>query len=314
MKTLTLWPAVFIAVVLSLAALSLPARARGAEVAFDLPSSIECRDVTSVDFAAAHPDLKMVEASLRISARLVSGEASEITEFFYSFRTEPHMRILTYSPNTTLESSVADDKIEVTNAAETSKAEGADAGVMTHPFTLGGTHKQTTKKAETTKYKQVAARDVVLASGTIDREHGVFFRLRPSRTMALEGGKEFTLVAAVPRSWRGDLCTISCAARGTKKSLISSSVVDVGTSESQVGMYRRGDTEAATIAEELRAAQETYNDLLAAQRAKESVIQTISVETARLFKNEKVLEEERALENAKRIVDELSARMEDFAH
>ena len=262
MKTLTLWP-VLAAVVLSLVAGDVAAPARGAEVAFDLPSSIECRDVTSIDFAAAHPDLKMVEASLRISARLTSGEADEITEFFYSFRTEPHMRILSYSPNTTLESSIADDKIEVTNAAESSKADGADAGVMTHPFTLGGTHKQTTKKAETTKYKQLAARDVVLASGTIDREHGVFFRLRLLRTTALEGGKHFTLVATVPRTWRGDSRTISCAARGTKKSLISSSVVDVGTSESQVGMYLRGDNRAATTAEELRVAQETYGKLLA---------------------------------------------------
>ncbi len=35
---------------------------------------------------------------------------------------------------------------------------------------------------------------------------------------------EFTFLAVVPGTWRGDLCAISCTARGEKESLFSSSV------------------------------------------------------------------------------------------
>ncbi len=165
-----------------LAILVTPAIGWGAQVGFDVPTAVECRDVTPPEFAIAHPRLKVVEAKVRISARMIEGTLSDIVEFSYVLKTNPMMRITGYLPNTTLESSVAEDSIEITGASEHSKALGLDAHIAYKPALLGGTFNQGSKNSESSHYKQIAAKDLVLASGTIDREHGVFFRLRPSRS------------------------------------------------------------------------------------------------------------------------------------
>ena len=180
------------------------------------------------DLADARPDLKVIEAKLRISARIIEGNASDIVDFVYMIKTGQAMRVRDYSPKTTLESAVAADQIEVTAENENSTATGVEAGGAVTPLTLGGSHNQNSKKSESSRYKQVAPKDIVLASGTADREHGVFYRIRPSRTSALEGGKEFTLTATVPKSWRGDLCTVACSARATKQTKFSTSLVSAG--------------------------------------------------------------------------------------
>jgi hypothetical protein len=313
MKTLKFAPACLQALVLFFAMFTIPLACPAASVSFDLPRTIECTDVTTPEFARNHPDQKIVEARLRISARLNAGSASDITEFIYAFKTEPVMRIRDYMPNTTLESSVAEDRIEITNAAETSKAGTADAHIAYKPLLLGGSRNQSSKKSETSHYQQITAKDVVLASGTTDREHGVFFRLRPSRTTSLEGGKEFALIATVPRSWRGDECSISCTARATKHSLLSTSLVDIGASQAQVGMYLAGDVQAAATAEEFCAAQETYANLLAKHSANDNVFQTISTQTAHLFKTRQAVEEAKSLENAEHAVRDARQRLEQMA-
>ena len=60
-----------------------PVECRATQVAFDLPDTIECRDVTPEDFTTAHPTLKVIEAKFRISARVVDGNLTEIVDFLY---------------------------------------------------------------------------------------------------------------------------------------------------------------------------------------------------------------------------------------
>jgi hypothetical protein len=295
-----------------LAALSkMPSASYATEVTFDLPSSVECLDVTSKEFAQVNPTLKIVEARFRISAK-IEGAPADIIEFFYVLKTDKMMRINDYLPNTTLESTVDKDHIDITDASEDTKATGANAHVVFNPFSLGGSHNLSSKKSESSHYKQIAAKDLVLSSGTTDREHGVFFRLRPSRTDSLEGGKEFKFMATVPRNWRGDLCTISCTAKGTKRSMISTSLVDVGSNHVQVGMYLAGDVQAAALAEDLRTFQETYAALLAEQQIKGNVVQTISTQTVGLITG-KTAQQRRELENAEKAVLEVQKRIEQLA-
>lgn len=269
-------------------AFSTHAASYGAQVAFDLPYSIECRDVTPKEFAAANPSMKVIEAKFRISARVTEGNSADIVDFLYVIdSTHKSMRVQDYLPNTTLESAVAEDRIEITDASENSKAAGLDAHVVYKPFALGGQLNQATKKSESSHYKQIASKDLVLASGTTNREHGVFFRLRPSRAASLEGAKEFTFLATVPKSWRSDLCTIACNARATKRSVISTSIVLAGTERAQIALYLSGDIEAATLAEDLCRAHEAYAAVLAAHPAKDCVLENISSQAAGLFTGKK---------------------------
>ena len=56
-------------------------RASDNKVIFDIPSKIECRDVTPEKCAKAHPTMKVIEARFRISASFVEGDESSIEDF-----------------------------------------------------------------------------------------------------------------------------------------------------------------------------------------------------------------------------------------
>jgi hypothetical protein len=286
-----------------------------AQVVFDLPDTIECREVTPEGFAAGHPNLKVIEAKFRITARVVDGNASDIVDFLYVLTsTDKTMRLHDYLPNTTLESTVADDRIEITNATEKSKATGLDAHVAYKLLLIGGSHNEGSKKSESSHYQRIAAKELVLASGTTNREHGVFFRLRPSRAASLEGAKEFTFLASVPKTWRGDLCSVSCSARSKKSSLLSTSVVSAGADRAQIGMYLAADAEAAGLAEELRRVQESHAAALAIPQAKLGAFETISTQTAGLFTGNKSAAQARTkLKAAEQAVLDVEGQLKQLA-
>lgn len=258
-------------------------RACAAEVAFDLPASIECRDVTPPGFAASDT-LKVIEGKLRISARIVDGSESEIVDFMYVISNpERRIRFQDFLPNTTLESAVADDQIEVKDATEKASTASADVHVAYKILSLGGALSQSTKDSEANCYRQIAPKELVVASGTTDREHGVFFRLRPSRAASLEGVKEFSFLATVPKAWRGDLCTISCRARVKHASFWSESVVTSGERNVEVGLYLAGDREAAALADQLREASDYYQELKTAKPPKTNVLTSFTVHSVNPF-------------------------------
>jgi hypothetical protein len=287
----------------------------GAEIVFDLPESVECRDVTPADFAAAEY-LKVIEGKLRISARVVHGAESEIVDFMYTILSPAgHVRFQDYLPNTTLESAVADDQVEIKDATERASTAGADVHVAYKLLGLGGVLNHSSKNSESSHYRQIAPKELVVASGTTDREHGVFFRLRPSRAASLEGAKEFSFLATVPKTWRGDLCTISCAARANKDSLWSRELVSAGARSAEVGMYLAGDVEAASLAEQLRLAQETRAKLAAGPSPKPNVLDAISCQTVGLLSPKKK-PDPAAAENvakAERALADAEARLKQLA-
>jgi hypothetical protein len=261
----------FTALALPLIAAGQAVAAEPTEVAFDIPDKIECRDVTPEKCAAAHPNLKVIEAKFRISANFIRGSEDHTVDFDYLI-SSPGMRlkILDYLPNTTLESTYADDQIEVADLTENTDTTGTEAKVAYSVLSLGGTKNQTAKKSEQNHYKRVAPKSLVLASGTTNRGHGVFYKLRPSNGASLEGAKEFTFLAIVPKTWRADWCTFVCAARANKKSFVTSSIVLAGIEQAHVGLYLSGDHEASDLCGRLCQLQEANDGVLAKEMAKEA--------------------------------------------
>jgi hypothetical protein len=224
------------------------------------------------------------------------------------------LRFQDYLPNTTLESAVAQDQIEIKDATEKSTTAGADVHVAYKLLSLGGSLAQTSKNSEQSCYRQIAPKELVVASGTTDREHGVFFRLRPSRAASLEGAKEFTFLATVPKTWRGDVCTISCTARGKKDSLFASSVAPAGARDAEVGLYLAGDVEAASLAEGLRRAQETYAKRLADLPPKPSTFEVLTSQTVGLFASKKTAGDPQAeLEKSAQALDQIRDRLSQLS-
>lgn len=247
------------------------AHAAEPRVLFDIPDKIECRDVTPPACAAAHPTRKVIEAKFRISAGFLEGNEDTIVDFTYMI-SSPKMRlkILDYLPNTTLESRFADDRIEVADFTETTDTASAEARVAYTIFSLDAVKNHLHRKTEQNQYQKIAPKTLVLASGTMNRGHGVFYKLRPSNEASLEGAKEFTFLAIVPREWRADWCTFVCSARANKKSLLGTSVVSVGVTKVDVGLYFCGDPEAGNLAGRLCLLQQENDGILADASAKEA--------------------------------------------
>jgi hypothetical protein len=260
-----------IAMLLSTHACGLMARncsATDTKVIFDIPSKVECVEVRCEKCAAAHPTMKVIEARFRISASFVEGRELSTEDFVYLI-SSPDMRlkVLDFLPNTTLESLTAEDRIEVTDSTEISDVASGEARVGYSVLSLSGTKNLSNKKTESNHYQKVAHKNLVLASGTINRGHGVFYKLRPSNEGSLEGAKEFVLLCIVPKTWRGDWCTVICSARTNKK---TSTTASAGIEQAHVGLYLSGDRAASQLSDDLTQIQVAHGGLLARQLTKEA--------------------------------------------
>jgi hypothetical protein len=259
---------------LIVAAFSLSARqllAEDTRVAFDVPDRIECKDVTPAKCAVLHPTVKVIEAKFRISASIESGSEASLVDFTYMISSPGlRMKVLDYLPNTTLESRYADDRIKVEDFTSEADSMHAEAKVAYTIFSLNAVKNRLTQSTELNNYEKIAPKALVLASGTMNRGHGVFYKLRPSNMMSLEGSKEFSFLAIVPREWRGDWCTFVCSGRGEKKNLLGKTIETVGVSKVDVGLYLCGDEEAGNLASRLCAIQQADNGALARRSAHEA--------------------------------------------
>ncbi|MCC6491464.1 MAG: hypothetical protein IT424_00400 [Pirellulales bacterium] len=224
---------------------------------FDFGRTLECRDVTPPEFQERYPDERIIECTLRLSAYLTSGAASDVQSIRVELSdADRRLRVYSFSPATRLESDLAAD-IETTKTVEKSYSFEASlggelpapiGGVVAHLApTLGGG--KGGKEVVTEKLLRVAPKQPVIASGTINSEHGVFFVLRSSPTASLEGVHELTVQFRAPAAWRGDAIRVSCQATGNQKVLWMTQQRVWGQKSQPVALYLAGDTAARRAAE-----------------------------------------------------------------
>lgn len=251
----------FLALVVS-AAISLlpggnPATADEPRVQFDFGRTVECLDVTTPEFAEHRPDQRLVECTLRLSVSLSAGDIDDVESLRVEIADcDRRLSVFDFSPCTRLESALSDD-IEWTKTVESSHTLGGSLGgelpvafgaavahvTPTINGALGGSEKITEKQ------RRVAPMEAVVASGTIDNEHGVFFTLRKSPTGSLEGVHELSVQFIAPANWRGDAIRVSCEARGEQKMLWMKQQKVWAAKTSAVALYLAGDGEARKAAE-----------------------------------------------------------------
>ncbi|MEM9659599.1 MAG: hypothetical protein AAF961_14665, partial [Planctomycetota bacterium] len=153
-------------------------------------------------------------------------------------------------------SSLAND-IELTKTSEAShdlgfslggEVPGPIGGVVAHvtPSINSGLGK---REVVTEKLTQLAPKHVVVASGTVDEEHGVFFKLRPTPQTTIEGVHEFTVQFLVPAKWRADAVRVKCQASGVQKFLWVKQQKVWASENRKVALYMAGDEQARIAAE-----------------------------------------------------------------
>ncbi len=232
------------------------AYAESPSIDFDFASTAECRELALPESAGIYPGEKIVELKLRISVHLTTGNLDAVEEVrFEVVDCDRQIRVHSFEPGTRLESRVSED-IKWSKTTETGSSLGASLGGQA-PVLLGDAvayvtpsinSGKTVREVITETQKRVAPKHVVVASGTIDGEHGVFFKLRRSPQSSLEGVHELTVRFVVPDSWRGDAVRICCQATGQEKFLWIKQQKTWTHRCSQVAIYLAGDVDARRAA------------------------------------------------------------------
>ncbi len=247
----------FAALVLLILTPASRASAEEPSLAFDFGRTLACRDITSHDFAQAYPDERVIECTLRLSVHLTAGAIEDVSAVRVEISDcDARLRVHDFSPRTRLESRFSED-IETTTTVESSHSLSASLGGEI-PAPIGGVVAHVTptigggmggKEVVTEKQTRVAPRFAVVASGTMNEEHGVFFTLRPSALSSLEGVHELTVQFVVPLAWRGDAVRIACQATGEQKVLWMKQQKVFGQKSTPVALYMDGDLAARRAAD-----------------------------------------------------------------
>ena len=263
------------ALVLALAAWASPfgqAYAAQPKVGFDLGYVVECRDVTQQAFAILHPDEKVIEANLRLSVRLERGEEQDLEQLLFEISSPAErLRVVDFLPKTLLEVD-AKDGVEVTKTTETIQSLGGTLGTnlavtarnsnnngLTLTQALPAVNANTTHRNQTQETtKKIPQGKVVVASGTSDNEHGVYFKMKRSAVTPFEGVKTLSFRFVVPSDWRGDWVVLSAEAKGSFKRYLFKTVETCGQAKAFIGLYLAGDAAAERSAVELAEQQEAY--------------------------------------------------------
>ncbi len=233
------------------------ARADSPSIAFDFGRTAECRDVTSADSVAVFPHEKIVELRLRVSVHLLEGNVADVEEVRIEIGDcDARMRVHAFEPSTRLESRHTGDIRRSTTTEHTGSLAASLGGELPVPLgemvahvtpTIGGGISD--REVVTETEHRIAPQHVVVASGTIGQEHGVFFKLRSSPLSSLEGVHELTVRFVVPEQWRGDSVRVCCRATGQEKFLWIKQQSTWGHVCAPVALYLSGDLKARQAAE-----------------------------------------------------------------
>ena len=221
-------------------------------VRFDAGRLIACRVAATEDSARADPDEKIIEVNFRVSTLVTAGKATDIDELLIMITSpEDRVRVVDFSPSTQMVTDV-EGPIEVVETEDTAKSVDARLGGVAsggHGIvdlqlkpTLGGGVTQGHSLTQTLKRR--APMHVKVASGTIDGQSGVFFKLKRNTQSTLEGVKEYSCRFAVPSDWRAGRAMVSCAARTERKGFFGSRIHLCGSAEFSLGLYLEGDVKA----------------------------------------------------------------------
>jgi|GEM_PF-870061 len=236
-----------------------PLLAAPCQVLIDIGPTVECRDVTTPEFSQTHPAEKIVEATFRMSVLLETGRAEELEELRATvLSTERRMRVVDFQPRTALASELAgdievcatNDKTQSVNVTLGGNVSSPD-GPIKAQLSPGGGIGQTQAHGNKETFRRLAPKQLVLASGTTDAEHGVFFKWRRSSQVALEGSREVTVRFLVPRGWRGDWVELGCESWTVHRNYLGEKLELCGSAQTLVGLYLSGDADAEQAANAL---------------------------------------------------------------
>ena len=183
-------------------------------IEFDVPAIVGAREIAPAPFA----EDKLIEIVLPISTAISSRHRDYIEEFRFDISWNRSVYgIFDYGPKTQTASDIDGLK---TIEESTSKNASLNLNLNSKPFestsaNLGADIGANNSRRES--YQEVPQHEVLVASGTIDRGTGAFFRFHQSRTNTLEGSRDLILAYRVPADWQNGILNVECRGFGKRR-------------------------------------------------------------------------------------------------
>ena len=221
-------------------------------VSFDVPALLP---VHEIDACEGHPSIsstqKIIEIVIPVSSEVSSRDRHVTDEFrFDVYWNHSVYPLVDYAPKT---QTVSDIEGLISIEKNTDKNSGIGVNLSSgYQDVVSGSAKLDLSKRTGTKlkYQEVPQHEVLVASGTVQRGTGAFFRFHPSKRNTLEGGRNLIVAYRVPQGWRGGVIKIECRADGQRKIV---GVWHETFEESRafvVPIYLEGDDQARQAAED----------------------------------------------------------------
>jgi len=223
-------------------------------VEFDVPAMLSAREIVAPNTAPVSP-YKTIEIVVPVTSEIRSADRKHIDEFRFDISWNRKIfPLVDYGPKSKTTSHI-DGLIAVEQSRDSGGAISLSANSdKLEVLTLNGKADLSNKKNQRKSFKEIPKHKTLVASGTIKRGTGAFFRFHPSRTETLEGGRDVVIAYRVARDWQGGVLRVECRATGKRK-VLGTLTEPINVAEAFiVPLYLDGDQQAlAAAAEFVRA-------------------------------------------------------------
>ncbi len=219
-------------------------------VAFDVPAVVESCEVLESDAFTVDPNIRLVRIDVPCSTLVQCRNEQQVLQLMLRVRgLSPGMQVSDYLPQTQTYSEIDGPIAVETNNQKTANL-GIDAnGTASEVVKLKASAGLGNSNGRTQRYQKIPEQKLLVASGTISRGMGVYYKFRHTNQTTLEGGHLLSITFRVPATWRGGLLRIDCQACGSEKYLLGTDDDFVAGSKTFVlATYLKGDRQAQQVA------------------------------------------------------------------
>ncbi|MBM4005719.1 MAG: hypothetical protein FJ295_20935 [Planctomycetes bacterium] len=234
-------------------------------VQFDLTAQSAARDVTPVAFATSNSQERLIAVRLPVSVISRLREGEQLDEVWIRVESpDESLRVEDFAPRTTLSTSVH-GTLRMEGSADRQKEFALQLRGQS-PGLAEGTLTALDREQARLQYEfeVLPPLELGVASGTLRRGQGVYFKFRSGPRAALEGELAVEAVFRVADGWRGDRLYVHCEAAGSATGFpgLGNEKVRLGAKSFVVALYRDGDAAALRIARQYLDAESDYRDAI----------------------------------------------------
>lgn len=215
-------------------------------IQFDVPVVVEACEIPS---ELDSFNERLVEIVIPVSTLISGKDRDAVKEFNFQVHWNRNVYpLIDYAPRTQMQSDI-EGLIAVEKQKERTTNLGFSAnGRIENVVNLNANAGGSQSNSETLRFDRIPEQEILVASGTIHRGTGAFFRFHPSKQFTLEGGRDLIVTFRVPMNWRGGVLRVVCSAEGKRKLFAGLTEPISATKTFIVPTYLKGDDQARRTA------------------------------------------------------------------